>query len=192
MKNAIIFLSGVGIGSVATYFALKKYFEQKADAEIEEMDAYYREKNRDLEDLEEREKQFNDLQEEAQAVKIQKDFIENIKASQYTNYSGTDEAEPVEKKNEEIYQITDKEFGQFPDDDWDDASYTWYEDTDELVDEYGETIDASEVENILGKKFRSYFGKNKLEPDLIMIRNEGYKRDYEVVRDHDRYDDSEE
>ena len=59
MKNAFIFLLGTGTGGAITYFALRKYFQQIADQEISDMEDYYKERFRDLDDLEEREKQFN-------------------------------------------------------------------------------------------------------------------------------------
>ena len=52
IKNALIFLSGVGLGAVSTYFILKDKFEQQANEEAENLKAYYEDKYR-IEDNEE-------------------------------------------------------------------------------------------------------------------------------------------
>lgn len=187
MKNAFIFLLGTAAGSTITYFTLKNYFQKLADQEISDMEDYYKERFQDLDDLEEREKQFNEISEEKQLNdKIKKEYIEHVRASQYTNYSNSDPAEsesPTEEDELEPYQITEAEFGQFPDDGWEDDSYTWYEDTDEVVNAYGKTISEEDVLEHLGNEFKELFDRG--DTNTIYIRNEKYRKDYEIVRDTD-------
>ena len=187
MKNAFIFLLGTGTGGAITYFALRKYFQQIADQEISDMEDYYKERFRDLDDLEEREKQFNEMSEEKQLNdKVKKEYIEHVQASQYTNYSNSDPADsesPSEEDEPAPYRIAVEEFGQFPDDGWEDDSYTWYADTDEVVNAYGETLPEEDVLEHLGSEFKELFEQE--DTDTIYIRNEKYRRDYEIVRDTD-------
>lgn len=187
MKNAFIFLLGAATGGTITYFSLKNYFQRLADQEISDMEDYYKEHFQDLDDLEEREKQFNEISEEKQLNdKIKKEYIEHVRASQYTNYSNSDPAEsesPTEEDEPEPYQITEAEFSQFPDDGWEDDSYTWYEDTDEVVNAYGKTISEEDVLEHLGNEFKELFDRN--DTNTIYIRNEKYRKDYEIVRDTD-------
>ena len=49
VKNTIIFVSGVCVGGISTYLALKGYFETKADIEIEEARNVYAERLSELE-----------------------------------------------------------------------------------------------------------------------------------------------
>lgn len=42
MKQGLIFLAGIGIGGVVGWFASKKYYERRLDAELEEMKNYYK------------------------------------------------------------------------------------------------------------------------------------------------------
>lgn len=185
MKNAFIFLLGAATGGTITYFTLKNYFQRLADQEISDMEDYYKERFQDLDNLEEREKQFNEISEEKQLNdKIKKEYIEHVRASQYTNYSNSDPAESESPTEEdEPYQITEAEFGQFPDDGWDDDSYTWYEDTDEVVNAYGKTISEEDVLDHLGNEFKKLFDQD--DTNTIYIRNEKYRKDYEIVRDTD-------
>lgn len=49
VKSILIFASGAFVGSVSTYFAVKKYFEAKADLEISEVKSVYEEKVNEIE-----------------------------------------------------------------------------------------------------------------------------------------------
>lgn len=187
MKNAFIFLLGTAAGSAITYFGLRKYFQQIADQEISDMEEYYKERFQNLDDLEEREKQFNEMSEEKQLNdKIKKEYIEHVRASQYTNYSDSDPAEsesPSEENEPAPYQIAKEEFCQFPGDGWEDDSYTWYADTDEVVNAYGKTLPEEDVLEHLGSEFKKLFDRD--DTDTIYIRNGKYRKDYEIVRDTD-------
>ncbi len=50
VKNILIFIGGAAAGSVSTYFAVKKYFETKADLEISEVRQVYEDRVNEVED----------------------------------------------------------------------------------------------------------------------------------------------
>lgn len=50
LKNVIIFLSGVAVGAVSTYACVKKYFELKADLEVDSVKSAYEDMAAEFED----------------------------------------------------------------------------------------------------------------------------------------------
>lgn len=168
LSNVIIFTTGATIGALVSWKLLETKYKQIADEEIESVKAAYSRKDEEV-----KPKEFEPKQFEPQDFK-----------PEYTNlvndlYSGEKEDEDVNKKP---YVIMPEEFGDH--DDYEAESLTYYADG-VLTDNRDEPIE--DVENTVGKDFKSHFGE--YEDDSVFIRNENLKTDYEILAVSMNYSD---
>ena len=176
---------GAAIGSVATWFALKKKFEARSNEEIasakEALTAKYAPKKE--------EKKDSDEENAAKAAELAKekpsisDYAKKLSQEGYTNYSNSDV--PVEEKQEEKkvkreysdpYVIPPEQFGEI--EEYDRISLTYYADHI-LADDCDEIIE--NVEDVIGFESLNHFGE--YEDDSVYVRNERLRVDYEVLLD---------
>lgn len=188
LKNTVAFVAGAMVGATAAWFFTKNKYAAQAQAEIDSVKTAFAKRFGDHH--EEPESEENDISVEKvtsrfAAVSSLNAFdppeVENTDYSSITNtlgYSGDvidepDEPEEVEKP----YVISQNEYGEFGD--YMEISLTYYEDGI-LADDDDEIID--DVAAVLGTDFM-----NEFEDDVVLIRNDARKCDYEVVRDYRSY-----
>ena len=185
VKNTIIFMAGAAIGAAATWFFTKEKYAAQAQAEIDDVKATFARRFSEPSDEQTSDEIDIPVKKEENrfaAVSSLNAFdapeVEKTDYSSITNvlgYSGDviDEPENVEKP----YVITQNEYGEFGD--YMEISLNLYSDGI-LADDDDEIID--DIAAVLGTDFMDEF-----EDDIVLIRNDARKCDYEVVRDYRSY-----
>lgn len=196
MKNFFTFVTGLVIGSVVTYVAVKDKFEKIAQEEIDSVKEVFgrrveKEADKKVEKIAEKE-----------VEKIRKEYnkYDNL-AKNYTSYSENkpeendeeDEVEEVCENNEDGVEIFEVErasnsdrpyvidpwdFGE--EDGYDTITLNYYADG-VLTDDDNNVIEDEEIDDIVGKDFAEHFGE--YEKDCVCVRNDRLKTDYEICRD---------
>lgn len=186
--NGIVFLLGAAVGSVATWYGVKKHYEQIAQEAIDSVKAVY--SSRKVPKYEGSSTSDEEKTEIHGAFEKDSDIMEYAKRlSQegYTNYSNSESVheQPSPAKTGDFkspYVIEPEQFGEF--DDYDQISLTYYadgvlaDDNDQLVEDVVETV---------GPEALSHFGE--FDDDSVYVRNERLRVDYEILRDLRTYDD---
>lgn len=183
--NILIFVTGAAIGAVGTYFAMKKYVERRINDEINEMDNYYRERCKEIDeektvDEEPTEKLEDDKPEfvrHSSKVTEVKEYEAVVNRLQYNN---------VTRSNKDVpYEIEDELFAS-------NLSYehvfcTYFTDdevvvdttTDEQVTNYLKEIGGDNIDKLIDS-----------DDPVIYVANDKLGRMYEITReDHMSYED---
>lgn len=185
VKSTIAFVAGAMIGAAAAWYLTKNRYAALAQEEIDSVKTAFA--NRFGDHRNEPASKAIDIPEKKEenrfaAVSSLSAFgeskVENTDYSSITTglgYSGDviDEPEQVDKP----YVISQNEYGEFGD--YMEISLTLYEDGI-LADDDDEIIE--DIEAVLGTDFM-----NEFEDDVVLIRNDARKCDYEVVRDYRGY-----
>ena len=215
LKGIFIFGLGAAIGSVITYKIIRDKYEALIDDEIESVKeslGYYNNKTED----EQSTTSEIDKKEKTDPLKMDKKDYENMIAYHKYHQGCEDlaECEHPEDDSEEldddvvdvedslemhverltrdtlpsgsfkdnIYYISPEEYGVL--NTYELIDLTLYadgvlcDDMDELVEDWDQKV---------GIEYQKYFGINEDEPDVIHIRNDIYKCDYEITRDLREY-----
>lgn len=178
---------GAGIGSVATWALMKPYYEKLIDKAIDEVkEVYCRPKVKPYTG----ENQSNPVEPNEDDIPFEQerldlDYEETLVDNGYTNYSDIKRAsknntEP-EHINETPYVISPAEFGGL--DGYDIRTLKYYTDDDTLTDDDDNIVD----EEIIGSSSLSSFGD--YEDDVVYVRNERLKQDFEILKEYGRYTD---
>ena len=185
IKNALIFLTGLGIGAAATYKLLDAKYKKIANEEIESMREYYISKS----DKKENEVTVAETIVEKYEKPDLTEYAAKIDQSGYTNYSGISSPEEEKKEdykedvNEKPYVIEPDEFGMF--DDYETVNLTYYSDGYLVEDMTDELLSNDEVESSVGWETLNDMGK--YEPDILHVRNDVRKMDYEICSVLEKY-----
>lgn len=171
--NFAMFIFGLTIGSAATWFSLKKRYNQIAQEEIDSVKTAFAERKSEADAYNAIIKNYSD-KENTNQVKLAE--------SSYANYSSTNNEKEKIDMTEKPYIISPEEFGDF--DDYDQISLTYYSDG-VLADDEDEIID--NTDEIVGADYASHFGD--YEDDSIFVRNDRLKCDYEILRDYRSWSD---
>lgn len=160
MNKGLIFVAGVGLGALATFFIIKSKYENMYQEDVESL--------RELQN----EKMDN-------AIKTAKIETKNSPAelAQYNeilkrNYASA----PVEPAKKDIYIIDPDEYGLKAGYATEELNY--YAGDDTLVDEHDERIE--DASSMIGIEALEHFGD--YEEDIIHIRNEKLNVDFEITR----------
>ena len=177
------FVLGAAAGSAATWFIVKKKYEQLAQEEIDSVKEAFSRRNsiEDGEEVETEEESSEEEDEEVPVTKLKtlKEFTEELRRSGYTNYSNADS---LEETDERPHVITPEEFGELEDQGFQTISLTYYADQ-VLADDDDRVI--TNVDDIVGYDSLTHFGE--YEDDSVFVRNEKLKCDYEILLDERTY-----
>ena len=203
MSNLIIFAAGAAIGSLVTWKIVKTKYERIANEAIESMEEYYSNKyaaSENTEDTQEPEDTATECEEEDFEVTNYNRILaemryatENPHVQRYTGPSiDPDEAEEEDDEedvdytpyggdgsSERPYIISADEFGDFSD--YTLHQLTYYSDgflttiLDELVDD---------ADDVVGFESLNHF-----DDDVVFVRNDRLKSDYEITLDMRKYRD---
>lgn len=198
LKNTFIFIIGVSVSSAITYKVVKDIYERRLQEEIESVkEVFGRRRNEvdkpEVDKPEEKVKKYNNISTNINDYNEKKEYNNKIS---YYNYAqqNDDVTEVEEEKNIEfheiespdsdIYIIHPQEFGAL--DDYDLITLIYYADG-VLTDDMNKKV--YDIDNTVVKGFETHFGE--FENDCVYIRNNKHHADYEILRDNQRYSDSE-
>lgn len=199
MKKAIFaFVLGAAAGSAATWYAVKKKYEQIAQEEINSVKEKFSYKKAELDTAvseETDEKCPNTVRDSAdkeETISVA-DYARKLAKEGYTNYSNAEdipeEQSPLERlpdvnpdPQDKPYVISPDIFGEF--EDYGNISLTYYAD-EVLCDENDEPLE--DIEGAVGADFFEHFGE--YEDDSVHIRNDRLKCDYEILRSIRTYEE---
>ena len=197
IKYILTFVAGAGIGSAVTYKLLKVKYEQFAQEQIDSVKETYQRRSK-LKVLDELSEIVDEEVEEAIETGMSEkpdisvsDYANRLKDLGYTNYSDIS-AEKDEKKEEKEdkpepmidkpYVIPPEEYGDF--DDYERINLLCFADN-VVTDEDYELVD--DVDDVIGLDSLNHFGD--YEDDVVHVRNDRLKCDYEVLADPRKYSD---
>lgn len=175
LSKFFIFATGAIVGSVATWYILKPYYEKLANEEIESVKEAFRER------YQEEKVKDNDISEDNGPGNVA-DVIEDLKKEykQITDiYTNGEEVTNVTKRP---YIISPEDFGERAG--YDAETLTYYADG---VLTYDTGVPVDDVDDVVGLGFETHFGE--YEEDSVHVRNEKYETDYEILRDLQNYSD---
>ena len=178
----ISFVMGVAIGSLATWYCVRKKYELIAQEEIDSVKEVFSRK------FVEEEPYTGEKEEEVRAKEkpdiIKKpDIMEyaskinDAKYTSYNTYSKLREEEEKEEKKIKPYVIPPEEFGEKEDEGYVQISLTYYADHI-LTDDMDQIIE--DVDSLIGFDSLTHFGE--YEDDSVFVRNDRLKRDFEILR----------
>ncbi len=166
--GVVSFLLGVAAGSLVTYHALKEKYEKIAQSEIDSVKKCFAERHNNCTKVEESKPEYEQL----------------LKDKGYVNYSNMSQSqnEPEEtvKNEDRPYVISAEQFGEF--EDYEALTLTYYDD-EVLADDNLDIVD--DIDNIVGAESLNHFVKD--ETDVVYVRNDAHKCDYEICRDEESY-----
>lgn len=203
-KMVVAFVLGLGVGGGATYLFTKKSLENWMNEEIDSVKEYYKTQLDEMEAAiknEDEEIEWNEIDEDFEendekTVKIdpktaknEPNYQEIIRKLDYGEYSKKEkeeqEAAGVRPKKEEPYIITADEFAQSMA--GEQRTFTYYEEDGVFLDENYDIV-TNGVE-LVGEENLDHFSEE--EEDVLYVRNNETREDYEVLLEHIAYAESE-
>lgn len=188
--NLIAFAIGAAVGSVTTWYLVKKKYEQIAQEEIDSVKEVFGSKIKydGPQDSDEAKAAFN---REKPSVA---EYAKLLSKEGYTNYSNSETSTTADtesdKEEEKVeapsltspYVISPDQFREF--EDYDVISLRYYADHI-LADEDDRIVE--DVEGIVGFESLNHFGE--YEEDSVFVRNDRLKVDVEILLDQRDYND---
>lgn len=199
MKTVLVFLLGAGVGSVGMYLGVKRHFETLADEEIESVKEYYKsdlvkelKKGAKTEEIDPEmpENEENTDKNDPTDPSKEPDYQGIIQKLNYGEYSKKEKAaeEKTDKptKKQGPFVISGDEFAG--DLRHEKITLTYFEDDGVFFDEAEAEI-ISEGMELVGEENLGRFGE--YEEDVLYVRNNDNRTDYEVLLEHMAYAESE-
>lgn len=186
MKGAFIFVIGFACGAAVAGYLTKKKYETILDEEIQSVKDVYSnkcERTETAEDLSVRKE--NDELYKAEMEKL-KQISENkgyINYNKFMNGELPEEESVVDTDQYVPFVIDEEEFGT---NGYDTVTLTYYADG-VLVDDVDEVISPDDYDIIVGKSNLSVF--EEFGALSVMVRNDLYRIDYDIVKDDWNYSD---
>ena len=191
VKSAIAFVAGAAIGATAAWFFVKNKYAALAQEEIDSVKTAFANRFGDhyVEPTVEADESESDNDIPAKKEENRFAAVSSLNAFEapeveMTDYSAVTSSlgysgDVIDKPDEadKPYVISQNECGEFGD--YMEISLTYYEDGI-VADDDDEIIE--DVLGTLGPDFQ-----NEFEDDVVLIRNDARKCDYEVVRDYRTY-----
>lgn len=183
-----IFATGIGIGIITTKQYFKNYYEQRYQEDISSVkEVFARNKNNKTNDIQD---EFVNDEPKKKAQDVTK-YSKKISDLGYVDYSSSINQErpvkePVDNSSNPIdkpYIISPDEFGET--DDYEIISLTYYEGDNVLTDDCDEIVE--DIDNVVGLESLKHFGE--YEEDVIHVRNNRLKADYEILLDGRTYNE---
>lgn len=180
-REFLSFVIGLAIGVVSSAL----YFRGKTQEEVDEVRSFYlskvgeneNEENTETESVEDKVfREFNATKPEI------RDYINTLRERKYVDYSKTAEPDDSSAKVPDViadpYVISIDDFGQ--EEGYDTITLTAY--SDGTIANYADD-ELEDPESTIGEDILSKFG----DEDVVYIRNDRLKADFEVVRDNRTY-----
>lgn len=186
--NVLIFAAGAGVGSLATYFIVRKHFADIADAEIEDVKAWAKEAvNKKTSQLTKalEESSVMDSSDPEQCNKMVRQYAEFLHSLGYEvlEPDAEEEMSDVNPSEEEsgMEIISEEEFTDYHED-YDKIAITYYAADDTFVGSDETILDKNEALNSFGNLYE-YVDVTKIGPETesIFVRNHDLNSDYEIM-----------
>lgn len=183
MNNAIYFGLGLVIGAASSWYFTKKFYEKKADDEIEG----YREKLKEKAFVDKEDKEA-EKKDKATYIDIARNYAKPDHVTDYvarykkdvTVVSDVTE-HPVDDDEDEPVVISPDEFGEIPD--YDKVSLTYYADGFLVENDTNEIVE--DVSDVIGNEALDSFGE--YETDSVHVRNDDRQTYYEILLSEQDY-----
>lgn len=183
LSKVLIFMAGCGIGSIVTWKAIEKRYQQIAQEEIDSVkealgyfDLGEKEDKPEPEDEDNEDDRFDRDAESA------KEELAHICREQGYDYNGISKKEGEEEMAENRpYVISPEEF----DENGYKTKTLFYYNDDVVTDDRGKVLSESSIEKLIGKDSLTTFGQ--YESDSVFVRNDDLKTDYEILADERNY-----
>lgn len=174
VKGLLIFAAGALAGAFAGARIAKKHYEELAQEEIEEVRAYYKNKEEKEEPKEVEEK----VEEKSIEVEEKKEYDNIIKHGNYMTMEEDEENEDDElyDSDDEPYIIDPSEFGNYGH--YATQTCTYFADG-VLVDDVDEVIE--DPDSLVGTYHIDIF--RDFDATSVYVRNDWMKMDFEIIRD---------
>lgn len=162
LSKLTFFIMGSAAGAVVTWRIVKRKFERIAQEEIDSVKEAF----------------LNRREEEEQAEEAAKEYAEIVKT-----YNPINEVKPGPVKVERVepYVITPDQYGE---DDYEAISLTYY--ADNVLADFEDRV-IQNIEEVVGSEAIGNIGA--FADDVVHVRDEEQKIDYEIVRDPRKYID---
>ena len=189
ISKPFMFAVGAAIGSFSAWFYAKKHYEKIANDEIRSMREYFRRREKEL--LEDDETEETEGEPDSSEEENDKGIYSNIiKESGYVRYSKSSNQDDSEEKDEK-YNVDDEPYVIRPDlfdtlDDYESMTLTYYADG-VLADMFDVPID--DPDTLVGTDFVDCFNADEVDGDVVYVRNERKKTDFEIIEDLRNYSD---
>lgn len=178
MTRVLYFVAGAGIGSLVTWKLIEKKYKDLAQEEIASVKEAL---NNRKPVIVKEEKKAKDLAEKATHKKDISQYAKILDKEDYIN-PRTKRPPYHDPEADGPFTITPEEFGEI--DEYETISLTYYADGT-LADDMDEQVD--DIDETIGKDSLDKFGE--YEEDVVYVRNDKRKCDYEVLFDSRNYDD---
>ena len=178
IKLIFAFIAGAAVGSAVTWKLVKTKYEQIANEEIASVKEVFSRKAKDTEVSTEKNEDA-DVEEKPTIQEI-KEYVDVVKEAGYTN--DVQKGGEVSMSGGDPYTITPEEVGTM--DGYDLIDLTYYADGVLEDEDYKIVVDVAET---VGVESLNSFGE--YDDDVIFVRNDKRKIDYEIVRDPRNYSD---
>ena len=167
-------------GSLITYLIMKKEFDSRMHEEYQAMEEHFRKKYEP--DAKKAKKPVNNEEPKKEEKVVLLNASEKVRKDEApTDYTAYHKEEGKEERM--ISLITSERFNN-EEPEYEKVTLSYYEEDEILADGFGDIVD---LETTIGEKAVSYFGM--LHQEVIYIRNDQFKIDYEVVLEHSAYGD---
>lgn len=191
-KSIIAFIAGGIVGAVASALYFKDKYRKIADEEIKSVKEVYTVPKQEKSEEKTEEKSDKEPEKDEEVIKPKTSINQYREIMRKQGYIGGSYKKPGEPDDEEdddnIKEDLDRPYVISPDEYGDkygaDNCYilTYYADG-VLEDEDGELID--DVDEIVGRESLETFGE--YEEDMVYVRNDVRRADYEIERDLNKY-----
>ena len=181
VKGIFIFVIGVVTGTFAGAQIAKKKYEEIANEEIEEIRAYYKEREKEVKEVEEP-KAVEAPEEKSIEVEERKQYNNIIKRG---NYMAVDEEEQ-NNVCDEAYPIDPSEFGNEGKNATE--TLTYFADG-VLVNEVDEVVEDPDL--VVGRHHIYIFNEFP-DATCVYVRNETWRTDFEILKDDWKWSDLQE
>ena len=167
LKNVFIFAGGILAGTFIGARIAKQKYEEIAEQEIEEVRAYYKEREKEVNAVEEPEVEVEEIKEEKE------EYTKIIKRGNYMSM----EEDKQTNEYDEAYPIDPSEFGK--DGHYATETLTYFADG-VLVDDVDQVVEDPEL--MVGRHHIDVFNEFP-DATCVYVRNDLYGTDYEILKD---------
>lgn len=178
IKLIFAFIAGAAVGSAVTWKLVKTKYERIANEEIASVKEVFSRRTKDAETSEEEIKTI-DVEEKPTIQEI-KEYVDVIKDAGYSN--NIQKGGEASMSGGDPYTIMPEEVGTM--DGYDLIDLTYYADGVLEDENYEIVVDVAET---VGVESLNSFGE--YDDDVVFVRNDKRKIDYEIVRDPRNYSD---
>lgn len=160
----LAFIMGTAVGTVSTWYCIKKKYEQLAQEEIDSVKEVFSKRDKEK-------------KEDADA---KREYLYILEEQGYVECSDPNHEEGGKDVSIRPYVIAPEQFGEY--ENYEQISLTYYADQ-VLADENDNIIE--DVDDVVGEESLSHFGE--YEDDSVFVRNDSRNCDYEILLDERFY-----